>query len=154
MPCRARKYRQAAVAYVVLGLIVIGLITLSGGTPERKAAELRALLPGAFFIVLFALAIFFRVGIAVTDATDCRVRANLNIVHLLVFTNTLRCLGFLANFLGMNIGFDFIRMRPSFSPSPFRFNVIFLVSALLMACIVYMLARAGWNLRGLRREER
>ncbi len=148
------KYRQAAVVYLVFALIIVGLTVLRGGTPERKMEELRFIYPGLILIVVFAVGVYFRAGVAISDSTARRLRLNLNLAQLLAFTNIIRFLVFALNYAGVNVGFDFTQMRPSFGSSPFRFNFVMLTSAILNGFIAYMLVRAGWDLRGFRRQRR
>jgi hypothetical protein len=53
MSARADKFRQAAVAYVGIGVIVIALTLIAGTSPERGIPPLKGLIIGAAFVVLF-----------------------------------------------------------------------------------------------------
>jgi hypothetical protein len=53
MSARADKFRQAAVAYVGMGVIVIALTLIAGTSPERGTPPLKGLIIGAGFVVIF-----------------------------------------------------------------------------------------------------
>src|SRR5688572_23260452 len=58
MTTRADKFRQAATAYVGLGIVVIGLTLIAGTAAERGTPPLRGLLIGAGFVVAFGLLMY------------------------------------------------------------------------------------------------
>jgi hypothetical protein len=68
------------------------------------------------------------------------------LTSILVLTNGLRALQYFVNFLGYRLEIDFRHVSLAIHPSVFSFPLIFLICALLMACITYMLARAAWDL--------
>jgi hypothetical protein len=53
MSSRADKFRQAAVTYVGLGIVVIALTLVAGTSPERGTPPVKGLLIGAAFVVIF-----------------------------------------------------------------------------------------------------
>lgn len=55
---RSRKFRQAAISYVGLGIIVIILTLLAGTSRERGAPPLTGLLIGVTFVVIFGVLIY------------------------------------------------------------------------------------------------
>jgi hypothetical protein len=65
---------------------------------------------------------------------------------IFVVTNALRMLQYLINFVGYRLELNFRALTIAVHPSEFSFPIIFLICALLMACITYMLARAALDL--------
>jgi hypothetical protein len=137
-----RKFRQAAITYVGLGIIVV-LLTFGVGVPERKAAEVRSLIPGVVAVGLLGATIYF------ASATLRRSAALGKIVVFLtkvvVVTNGLRSFNFYINFFGVRLESHFGPFTLHFHPSLFTLHPVFLINALLTAFIAYMLARAAWD---------
>ncbi|HXH09709.1 MAG TPA: hypothetical protein VNP04_08125 [Alphaproteobacteria bacterium] len=142
MTTRADKFRQAALAYVGLGILVILLTLVAGTSPQRGTPPLVGLLIGAVFVALFGV-IMYAYG-WVTSRWAKRAIAVL--AGIFVFTNGLRTLQYFINFLGYRFELNFSAMKVAIHPSEFSFPIIFLICALLMAFITYMLARAAWDL--------
>jgi hypothetical protein len=65
---------------------------------------------------------------------------------IFVITNALRTLQYFVNFLGYRFEVNFAALKIAIHPSEFSFPIIFLICAILMAFITYMLARAAWDL--------
>ncbi len=137
-----RKFREAAITYVGLGIIVV-LLTLKVGVPERKAAEVRSLIPGVVAVGLLGAMIYFVPTISRRSAASGTIVVFLTKVF--VVTNGLRSLNFLINFFGLRLESHFGPFTLHFHPSQFTFHPIFLVNALLTAFIAYMLVRAAWD---------
>lgn len=144
MAIREQKFRQAALAYGGLGIVVVLLTLWMGGVPARKAVEIRLVIPGVVAILLFGIAFYFTETISQWSASLGRVLVFL--MKLFVVTNGLRALNFLVNFLGLHVELHFRPMVIHFHPSQFAFHPIFLLNSLLMAAIASMLARAAWDL--------
>jgi uncharacterized membrane protein len=142
MSSRADKFRQAAMTYVGVGIVVIALTLLAGTSPQRGAPPLVGLLIGATFVAVFGVAIYAYAW--VTKAWARRVITILT--GVLVVTNALRMLQYLINFLGYRLELHFRAPSIAIHPSEFSFPIVFLICGLLMACITYMLARAAWDL--------
>jgi hypothetical protein len=53
MTSRADKFRQAAMTYVGVGIVVIALTLVAGTSPERGTPPLKGLIIGAAFVVIF-----------------------------------------------------------------------------------------------------
>jgi hypothetical protein len=142
MISRADKFRQAAVTYVGVGIVVIALTLVAGTSPQRGAPPLLGLLIGAMFVAIFGLVMY-----AYTWVTRPWARRVITILTgLFVVTNALRMLQYLINFLGYRLELH-VKVPPlAIHPSEFSFPLIFLICGLLMACITYMLARAAWDL--------
>ena len=124
-----KKFRQAALTYAGIGILVV-LLTLLFAVPARKASLLLYLAPGIFFVLIFALLIYknFR-----------------KLTMALCLLAGLRTLLFMLNFFGIHLGSPFFGFRfHVLMTQPFR--PIFLINSLLMALIAYMLARAAWDL--------
>ena len=142
MTSRADKFRQAAVTYVGVGVIVIALTLIAGTSPQRGTPPLAGLLIGASFIAIFGVVIY-----AYAWVTKGWARRTIAILTgIFVVTNTLRMLQYLINFLGYRLELNFKALTLAIHPSEFSFPLIFLICALLMAGITYMLARAAWDL--------
>ena len=139
---RADKFRQAAVTYVGLGIIVIALTLMAGTSPQRGTPPLVGLLIGGSFVAIFGVMMYSYVW--VTKGWARRIIAILT--GIFVVTNALRMLQYLINFLGYRLELNFKAFSIAVHRSEFPFPVIFLVCALLMAGITYMLARAAWDL--------
>jgi len=58
----------------------------------------------------------------------------------------LRMLQYFINFLGYRLELNFRAFSVAIHPSEFAFPLIFLICALLMAGITFMLIRAAWDL--------
>jgi hypothetical protein len=142
MTSRADKFRQAAVTYVGVGLVVIALTLVAGTSPQRGTPPLLGLLIGGSFVALFGVLIYSYAW--VTKPWARRTIAILT--GIFVVTNALRMLQYLINFLGYRLELNFQAFRIAVHPSEFSFPIIFLICALLMALITYMLARAAWDL--------
>lgn len=142
MTSRANKFRQAAVTYVGLGIVVIALTLVAGASAQRRTPPLLGLLIGALFVALFAVVIYSYAW--VTKGWARRTIAILT--GIFVVTNALRTLQYLINFLGYRLELNFRALTIAIHPSEFSFPFIFLICTLLMACITYMLARAAWDL--------
>jgi hypothetical protein len=128
--------------YVGVGTIVIALTLVAGTSPQRGAPPLIGLLIGAFFVAIFGVIIYLYAW--VTKGWARRTIAILT--GIFVVTNALRTLQYLMNFLGYRLELNFKALTIAVHPSEFSFPIIFLICALLMAVITYMLARAAWDL--------
>jgi hypothetical protein len=142
MTTRADKFRQAAVTYVGVGVIVIILTLVAGTSAQRGAPPLIGLLIGATFVAIFGVMIYAYAWVTKTWAR--RIIAILT--GIFVVTNTLRTLQYLINFLGYRLEINFKALGLAIHPSEFSFPLIFLICAILMAGITCMLARAAWDL--------
>lgn len=142
MTTRVDKFRQAAVTYVGLGIVVIVLTLVAGTSPQRGTPPLIGLLIGAIFVAIFGLVIYAYGW--VTKGWARRIIAILT--GIFVLTNALRTLQYLINFLGYRLEINFRALSIAVHPSEFSFPIIFLICTLLMASITYMLARAAWDL--------
>lgn len=142
MTARTDKFRQAAVTYVGIGVLVIALTLVAGTSPQRGTPPLVGLLIGAIFVAIFGVVIYSYAW--VTRRWARRTIAILT--GIIVVTNALRMLQYLINFVGYRLEIDFKALSLAVHPSEFSFPIIFLMCALLMACITYMLARAAWDL--------
>jgi hypothetical protein len=142
MNSRADKFRQAAVTYVGVGIVVIALTLVAGTSPQRGTPPLVGLLIGASFVAFFGVVIYSYAW--VTKGWARRTIAVLT--GIFVVTNMLRTLQYLINFLGYRLELNFKVLTIAVHPSDFSFPIIFLICALLMAGITAMLARAAWDL--------
>jgi hypothetical protein len=142
MTSRADKFRQAAVTYVGMGIVVIALTLVAGTSPQRGTPPLVGLLIGASFVAIFGLLIYFYAWLTKAWAR----RAIAILTGIFVVTNALRTLQYFINFLGYRLELNFKAFSIAIHPSEFSFPLLFLICALLMACITYMLARAAWDL--------
>ena len=142
MTARADKFRQAAMTYVGMGVVVIALTLVAGTSPQRGTPPLVGLLIGAVFVAMFGVVIYSYAW--VTRRWARRTIAILT--GIFVVTNALRMLQYLINFVGYRLEINFKAWSIAVHPSEFSFPIIFLMCALLMACITYMLARAAWDL--------
>jgi hypothetical protein len=142
MTSRADKFRQAAVTYVGMGIVVIALTLVAGTSPQRGTPPLVGLLIGGIFVAIFGVVIYSYAW--VTQAWARRIIAILT--GIFVVTNALRMLQYLINFVGYRLELNFRALTIAVHPSEFSFPIIFLICALLMACITYMLARAALDL--------
>jgi len=142
MTTRVDKFRQAAAAYVGLGIVVIGLTLIAGTSAERGTPPLIGLLIGVMFVALFGVVIY-----SYGRVTRAWARHAIAVLAgLFVLTNALRTLQYLLNFLGYRLEVHLRTFSLAIHPSEFSYPLIFLVCALLMAGITYMLARAAWDL--------
>jgi uncharacterized membrane protein len=142
MSSRADKFRQAAVTYVGVGIVVIALTLIAGTSPQRGAPPLVGLLIGAIFVAIFGVVIYSYAWV-----TKKWARQTITILTgIFVVTNALRMLQYLINFAGYRLELHFKVPPIAIHPSEFSFPIIFLICGLLMACITYMLARATWDL--------
>jgi len=142
MSSRAEKFRQAALTYVGIGGVVIALTLVAGTSPQRGTPPVVGLLIGAIFVAIFGVVIYSYAR--VTKVWARRIIAILT--GIFVVTNALRMLQFLINFVGYRLELNFKGLTIAVHPSEFSFPIIFLICALLMACITYMLARAAFDL--------
>jgi uncharacterized membrane protein len=142
MSSRTDKFRQAAVTYVGVGIVVIALTLIAGTSSERGAPPLVGLFIGGIFVAIFGVVIYSYAW--VTKEWARRVITILT--GIFVVTNTLRMLQYLTNFVGFRLELHFKVPPIAIHPSEFSFPLIFLICGLLMACITYMLARAAWDL--------
>jgi hypothetical protein len=155
MASRADKFRQAAITYIGLGVVVIALTLVAGTSPQRGTPPLIGLLIGAIFVAIFGGVIYSYAWMTKGGAR----RAIAILTGILVVPNVLRSLQYFINFLGYRLEiatpttlisgksiFAIGRFGLVIHPSEFSFPILFLICALLMTCIVYMLARAAWDL--------
>jgi len=182
---RAKKFRQAAIVYVGVGVIVILLTLVAGASPTRSTPPLTGLAIGATFVVIFGAlmylygwferswegwdtwvskwAIWHRWGTwhkvtltyffpylyviyyLVKRGGGPKVIIEV-LTNLFVVTNWMRMLQYFINFLGYRLEINFRQFSIAIHPSEFAYPILFLICALLMACITYMLARAAWDL--------
>lgn len=120
----SRNHRQAALTYVGLGILVILITFAAGLVPAGRANPIVELGVGAVFLIIFAVLIY---------------RGWWVISALLIFSNTWRAVTYFNDGLGWHIellSFSITRIEPS----PIAF-----VNAILMAVIVFMLARSAWT---------
>jgi hypothetical protein len=142
MASRTDKFRQAAVTYVGVGVVVIVLTLVAGTSPQRGTLPLVGLLIGATFVAIFGVVIYSYAWV-----TKERARRTIAILTgIFVVTNALRTLQYLINFVGYRLEINFRTFNIAVHPSEFSFPIIFLTCALLMASITYMLARAAFDL--------
>jgi uncharacterized membrane protein len=142
MSSRPNKFRQAAVTYVGVGIVVIALTLIAGTSPQRGAPPLVGLLIGAIFVAIFGVVIYSYAWV-----TKKWARRTITILTgIFVVTNALRMLQYLINFVGYRLELHIKAPPIAIYPSEFSFPIIFLICGLLMACITYMLARATWDL--------
>jgi hypothetical protein len=142
MTSRTDKFRQAAVTYVGAGVVVIALTLVAGTSAQRGTPPLAGLLIGATFVAIFGVVIY-----AYAWVTKGWARRTIAILTgIFVVTNALRMLQYLINFIGYRLEINFKALSIAVHPSEFSFPLIFLICALLMACITYMLARAALDL--------
>ena len=142
MSSRVDKFRQAAMTYVGAGVVVIILTLIAGTSPQRGAPPLIGLLIGAIFVAIFGVVIYAYAWVM----KDWARRAIAILTGMFVVTNALRTLQYLINFLGYRLELNFRVPTIAIHPSEFSFPLIFLICAVLMAVITYMLARAAWDL--------
>jgi hypothetical protein len=142
MTSRATKFRQASVMYIGMGAVVIALTLVAGTSAQRSRPPLVGLLIGAVFIALFGVVIYSYAW--VTRGWGRRTIAIMT--GILVATNALRMLQYFINFLGYRLELNFRAFSIAIHSSEFAFPIIFLICALLMAGITFMLARAVWDL--------
>jgi hypothetical protein len=142
MTSRADKFRQAAMAYVGVGILVIILTLVAGTSPQRGTPPLIGLLIGVVFVGIFGVIIYSYAWVTRRWA----LRAIAILTGIFVVTNTLRTLQYFINFLGYRLEINFKTFDLAIHPSAFSFPIVFLICALLMAFITYMLARAAWDL--------
>jgi hypothetical protein len=118
-----RRHRQAALAYALLGLVVIALTFAAGLVPASRRGAIWELAIGAVFVVIFAVLID---------------RGWWLLAAVLVLSNTWRALTYFNDGLGWHV-----ELRPwsvtRQPPQPAAF-----LNAGLMAVIVVMLARSAW----------
>jgi hypothetical protein len=132
MATRPEKFHQAAFAYLGGAILVVLLTIFLGGTPERKANEIRSLIPAAVILPILTILIYkeFR-----------------TLTRILSVLAGIRTFIFLSNFLGFQIGYDFQSHTARFSAENLlTFNYLYLIMGFLTGFICYMLARAGWDL--------
>ena len=142
MTTRADKFRQAAISYVGLGATVIILTLVAGTSPQRGVPPLTLLLVGVVFVAAFGVILY-----AYAWLTRRWLQRGIAVLAgILVATNALRALQYFINFLGYRLELNFKPFGIAIHPSVFHFPVLFLICALLMAGITYMLARAAWDL--------
>ena len=142
MTSRAKKFRQAAVTYVGMGVVVIALTLVAGTSAQRGTPPLIGLLIGAIFIALFGVVIYSYAW--VTRGWAGRTIAI--VTGILAVTNALRMLQYFISFLRYRLELNFRMFSVAVHPSEFAFPLLFLICALLMAAITFMLARAAWDL--------
>jgi hypothetical protein len=142
MSSRADKFRQAALIYIGLGIIVIGLTLVAGTSPQRGTPPMLGLLIGAGFVAIFGAVMYAYAWVT----TQWGRRLIAIMTGILVVTNALRMLQYFINFVGYRLELSFTAKTIAVHPSEFSFPIIFLICGLLMACITYMLARAAWDL--------
>jgi hypothetical protein len=148
------KFKQAGLTYFYAGFLVILFSFWTDLLPQNRTAEIFLLIPGVFFVFLFAVLVY--VGPSARPVQFLRYpRASrfLTVVfsasprwaaRLFAVTNAGRVGLFLSNALGENVHVTFSPPRlfiVSSDPEP-----LFLVNAALLALIAFMLARAGWDL--------
>jgi hypothetical protein len=116
-------HRQAALAYVGLGILVIFITFAAGLVPAGRANPLAELSIGAVFIIIFAALIY---------------RGWWPVSALLIVSNSWRMVTYFNDGLGWHmelLPFSLTRIEPQ--PAAF-------INAALMAVIVFMLARSAW----------
>ena len=117
------RHRQAALAYVGLGLLVIAITFGAGLVPRSRTAQLAELGVGAIFVVLFAVLIW---------------RGGWLLSTLLIVSNSWRVFTYFNDGLGRHIEFLPFSVT-AIEPKPIAF-----VNSILMAIVVLMLARSAW----------
>ncbi len=139
MPTVDNIHRQAALTYVGLGLLVIGITFTAGLVPRSRTAQLAELGVGAVFIVIFAVLIYRQPHIEIKwRRVRVAVRNWWPLSALLVVSNTWRAFTYFNDGRGVHI-----ELTP-FSVTPIEPKPIAFVNAALMAVIVLMLARSAW----------
>jgi hypothetical protein len=118
------RHRQAALAYVGLGLLVIAITFGAGLVPRSRTAQLAELGVGAIFVVLFAVLIW---------------RGWWLLSTLLIVSNSWRVFTYFNDGLGRHIEFLPFSVT-AIEPKPIAF-----VNSVLMAIVVLMLARSAWT---------
>lgn len=116
-------HRQAALAYIGLGLVVIVITFAANLIPAGRPNALLELGVGAFFLLIFAGLIY---------------RGWWLISALLIISNTWRVVTYFNDGLGWHmelLPFSITRIEPK--PAAF-------INAALMGVIVFMLARSAW----------
>lgn len=117
------SHRQAAIAYITFGILVIIITFVAGLIPSTQRGAIWELAVGAVFIVIFAVLIY---------------RGWWLLSALLLFSNTWRAVTYFDDGLGWHVEvlpFSVTRIEPK----PIAF-----VNAALMGIIVVMLARSAW----------
>ena len=142
MTPRADKFRQAAITYVGVGVIVIILTLRAGTSPTRGTPPLTSLFIGVAFVAFFG-GLIFCYGWVRRGWVRKSIVA---LTSLFVATNAIRTFQYLINFLGYRLEIDFRQFGVAVHPSEFTYPILFLINTLLMALITYMLARAAWDL--------
>lgn len=149
------KFKQAGLAYLFAGLLVILFTFSTQLVPKNRSAEAFLLFPGVFFVLAFASLVY--VGPSPRPVPPLRRSwvqrllpsavsvATRWVARVLALTSAGRGALFLSNALGQNIHLTFSPLRLFVAvsvPEP-----LFFVNAVLMVFIAFMLARAGWDLR-------
>ncbi len=121
---QSRVHKQAALAYLTLGVLVI-LITFAGGlVPPSQRGAIWEFAIGAVFVVIFAVLIY---------------RGWWLLSALLIFSNLWRAVTYFDDGLGWHV-----EMLP-FSVTRIEPKPIAFANSALMAIIVLMLARSAWE---------
>ena len=133
------RHRQAALTYVGLGLLVIGITFAAGLVPRSRTAQLAELGVGAVFIVVFAVLIYRQPRVEIRwRRVQVAVQHWWLLSALLTVSNTWRAFTYFNDGRGLHIELT------SFSVTPIEPKPIAFVNAALMAVIVIMLARSAW----------
>ncbi len=117
-------HRAAALAYGVLGVLVVFITFAADLVPPTREDSIWQLLIGAIFVLAFALLLYWR-GWWLLSA-------------FLVVPNVWRATNFFNHGLGLHIDLRALSIT-DVSPRPVSF-----VNAALMAIIVFLLIRSAW----------
>ncbi len=134
-----RPHRQAALAYVGLGLMVIVVTFVAGLVPASRRGVIWELAVGAIFIAIFAALIYRQPRVEFKWRGLHFVVQNWWLLSaLLIVPNTWRAFTYFNDGRGWHIEFLPFSVT-QIEPKPIAF-----VNAALMAVIVLMLARSAW----------
>lgn len=134
-----RRHRQAALAYVGLGLMVVVITFAAGLVPASRRGVIWELAVGAIFIVIFAALIYRQPRVEVRWRGLHLVVQNWWLLSaLLMISNTWRAVTYFNDARSWHI-----ELLP-FSVTQIEPKPIAFVNAALMTVIVFMLARSAW----------
>jgi hypothetical protein len=126
--------------YLSAGAGVVAFTVLGGLVPAGRMGQMFLLRSGIGFVIVFGLLIMLSPELWRWRWTVAPTRW---LLRLLTVTNSGRALLFLLNAFGLNVH-AFSRTGPAFFVVHTDANPLFLVNVALMACVTFMLARAGW----------
>jgi hypothetical protein len=120
----ANPHKAAALAYGVLGVLVIFITFAAGLVPSTRQDAIGQLVIGATFVLIFAVLIYWR-GWWLLSA-------------FLIVSNVWRAINYFSAGLGLHVELRALSVSP-IEPKPVAF-----VNAALMMIIVSLLARSAW----------